>query len=64
MTRPEIIVVDASVSVKWINRQEANADKASLIWQDYEKGFVSFLFPQFWEYEIVNCINKAVARAI
>ena len=41
----EIIVVDASVSVEWINRREAHADKARLIWQDYEKGSVSFLFP-------------------
>ena len=62
MDVPEIIVVDASVSVKWINRREPHADKANLIWQDYEKGSVSFLFPQFWEYEIVNCVNKAVAR--
>jgi len=56
------IVVDASVSVKWINRTEADADKAGQIWEVYEQGRISFVLPVFWDYEVVNVINRAVNR--
>lgn len=56
------LVVDASVAVKWLNPYEALADKANLICDDYEQGRVSLLVPAFWDYEVGNGINKAVAR--
>lgn len=56
------LVVDASVAVKWLNPHEPLADKATLIRDDYERGHVSLLMPLFWNYEVANGINKAVAR--
>ena len=56
------LVVDASVTIKWLNPHEFLAETANLILNDYEQGRVSFLVPTFWEYEVVNGINKAVAR--
>ena len=56
------LVVDASVVIKWVNPYEALADKANLIRQGYEQGQVSLLVPTFWDYEVVNGINKAIAR--
>lgn len=56
------LVLDASVAIKWVNPHEPFADKAILIREDYEQGHVSLLVPTFWEYEIANGVNKAVAR--
>ncbi len=56
------LVVDASVVIKWLNPHESLAEKASLIRDDYERGHVSLIVPVFWEYEVVNGLNKAVAR--
>lgn len=56
------LVVDASVAIKWLNPYESLADKANLIRDDYERGAVSLLVPAFWEYEVVNGLNKSVAR--
>ena len=55
-------VLDASIVVKWLNPHEPLADKANLIRDDYERGVVSLLVPTFWEYEVANGLNKAVAR--
>jgi predicted nucleic acid-binding protein len=56
------LVVDASVAIKWLNPYETLADKANDIRNDYEQGQLSLLVPAFWDYEVVNGINKAVAR--
>ena len=56
------LVLDASIAVKWLNPHEPLADKANLIRDDYERGQVSLLVPTFWEYEVANGLNKAVAR--
>lgn len=56
------LVVDASVTIKWLNPHETLADKANFIRDDYEQGHISLLIPAFWDYEVVNGINKAVAR--
>ena len=56
------LVVDASVTIKWLNPHETLADKANSIRDDYEQGHISLLMPAFWDYEVVNGINKAVAR--
>ena len=56
------LVLDASIAVKWLNPYESLADKANLIRDDYERGAVSLIVPVFWEYEVTNGLNKAVAR--
>jgi predicted nucleic acid-binding protein len=55
-------VVDASVAVKWLNPSETLSDRASIMRDDYKQGLVSLLVPAFWDYEVVNGMNKAVAR--
>jgi predicted nucleic acid-binding protein len=56
------LVIDASVVIKWLNPYEPLADTANLIRNDYKLGVVSLLVPEFWEYEVLNGVNKAVAR--
>ena len=56
------LVLDASIAVKWLNPHESLAEKANLIRDDYERGRVSLIVPAFWEYEVANGLNKAVAR--
>jgi len=56
------LVVDASVAIKWLNPREVLADKANALYADYEQGQLSLLVPAFWDYEVANGINKAVAR--
>jgi predicted nucleic acid-binding protein len=56
------LVVDASVAIKWLNPSEALADKANALYADYAQGHCSLLVPAFWEYEVANGMNKAVAR--
>ncbi len=56
------LVLDASVVIKWLNPNEPLAEKANLIRDDYERGKVSLIVPLFWEYEVVNGLNKAIAR--
>jgi predicted nucleic acid-binding protein len=55
-------IVDASVAIKWVNPYEMLADKANLIRYGYEQGQISLLVSAFWDYEVVNGINKALAR--
>lgn len=56
------LVVDASVAIKWLNPSEALADCANTVRDDYAQGQISLLVPAFWDYEVANGINKAVAR--
>jgi predicted nucleic acid-binding protein len=56
------LVLDASVAIKWLNPFEALADCANTVRADYEQGQISLLVPAFWDYEVANGINKAVAR--
>lgn len=56
------LVVDASVAIKWLNPHEALADKASALYADYAQGQFSLFVPAFWDYEVANGVNKAVAR--
>ena len=56
------LVLDASVAIKWVNPHEPLADTAMLIREDYERGYVSLVVPTFWDYEVANGVNKAVAR--
>ena len=56
------LVVDASVAIKWLKSREVLADKARILYADYEQGQFSLLVPAFWDYEVANGVNKAVAR--
>jgi len=56
------LVVDASVAIKWLNPHEVLADKANALYADYAQGQFSLLVPAFWDYEVANGVNKAVAR--
>ena len=56
------LVVDASVTIKWLNPHEPLAAQANVIREDYEHGHVTLCVPAFWAYEVVNGVNKAVAR--
>ena len=56
------LVVDASVAIKWLNFHEMLADKANALYADYEQGQFSLLVPAFWDYEVANGVNKAIAR--
>ncbi len=56
------LVVDASVAIKWFNPAEALADQANLIREDYVHGRLALVVPVFWDYELINGINKAIAR--
>jgi predicted nucleic acid-binding protein len=38
------------------------ADKANAIRDAYAQGDIALLVPVFWDYEVVNGVNKAVAR--
>jgi predicted nucleic acid-binding protein len=56
------LVVDASVAIKWLNPYEMLADKANALYADYAQGQFSLLVPAFWDYEVANGVNKAIAR--
>ena len=56
------LVVDASVTIKWLNPHEPLAAQANAIREDYGHGHVALLVQAFWAYEMVNGVNKAVAR--
>lgn len=56
------LVVDASVAIKWLNPTEPLAEQANAIRDAYAQGRVRFVVPLFWDYEITNGVNKAVAR--
>lgn len=57
-----IMVVDASVSIKWVNPKESGADRAALMRDDYKVGKLHLIAPSFWEYEIASGVRRAVYR--
>ena len=58
-----IAVIDASVSVKWVNPNEPGAAQAALLRDDYKFGRIHLIAPSFWEYEIASGIRRAVYRS-
>jgi hypothetical protein len=48
------LVVDASVTIKWLNPHEPLAAQANAIREGYEHGHVVLLVPAFWAYEAVH----------
>src|SRR3989344_5531899 len=55
------LIVDASVSLKWVFEEE-DSFKARLLLKKFEQKEVLLLVPQLWEYEIVNGFTSAVLR--
>ncbi len=60
MAKP--VVVNASVSVKWVNPSESLAAEARQLLADFQAGKLRVIVPVFWCYEIANALRKAVAR--
>ncbi len=57
-------VVDASVSIKWIKPNELEFEQATQLLTDYQNGHLVLFAPAFWEYELANGVNKAIAQGI
>ncbi|MCH8296323.1 type II toxin-antitoxin system VapC family toxin [Candidatus Poribacteria bacterium] len=57
-------VVDASVSIKWIKPNEPDFEQANRLLTDYQNGYLALLAPAFWEYELANGVNKAIAQRV
>ena len=57
-------VVDASVSIKWIKPNESDFEQANRLLTDYQNGYLALLAPAFWEYELANGVNKAIAQRV
>ena len=57
-------VVDASVSIKWIKPNEPDFEQANRLLTDYHNGHLVLFAPAFWEYELANGVNKAIAQGI
>lgn len=55
------IVIDASVCLKWLFKEEDSFQALSIL-KDSEAKKVVLLAPLLWEYEIVNALATAVAR--
>ena len=57
-------VVDASVSIKWIKPNEPEFEQANRLLTDYHNNRLVLFAPVFWEYELANGINKAIAQRV
>lgn len=55
-------VVNASVSVKWVNPNKPLAHEARLLLADFQKRKLFVIVPLFWCYEVANALRKAVSR--
>lgn len=58
----KVIVIDASVALKWQLRDEADVDRADSILLDFAHGRVELIAPSLWLYEVTNGIRTAVVR--
>src|SRR5438874_11637172 len=63
MTEALVLVVDASVVVKWHLRDEEFVDLALRVLQDYQDGRIDLLAPDHVRYEVPNAIRVAVSRS-
>lgn len=57
-------VVDASVSIKWIKPNEPNFEQANQLLENYQNEHLVLFAPAFWEYELANGVNKAIAQGV
>jgi len=58
----KIIVVDASIAIKWFNPSEELSSIAGKMLQDYFDRNIKLVAPEFFYYEIASGISKAIAR--
>jgi predicted nucleic acid-binding protein len=56
------LVIDSSVALKWILRDEEALAEADLLLQDLLTGKLTFSVPTLFDYEITNVLKVAVAR--
>src|SRR3989344_3864407 len=56
------VVVDASVSLKWIFDDEEDANFALTILNEAVEGRVQLISPTVWLYEVANGIRSAILR--
>lgn len=63
MERPESIILDASVAIKWFVDEEYT-DKAIEMLNDYKKGETTIYSVQLMPYEVINALryNPAMGR--
>jgi predicted nucleic acid-binding protein len=57
------LVIDSSVALKWILRDEEALDKADELLQELLNGSLAFSVPTLFDYEIANVLKVAVTRA-
>jgi predicted nucleic acid-binding protein len=57
-----VIVVDASVALKWVFVDEELTASANALLEDYVEGRVDLITPNLFPYEIIGGINVAVDR--
>jgi predicted nucleic acid-binding protein len=58
-----VIVIDASVALKWVFVDEELTASANALLEDYVEGRVDLITPNLFPYEIISAINVAVNRS-
>ena len=62
MTRSSLVVVDASVSLKWVLDDEECVQEAVALRNDALHGQLTMVAPSLWSYEVSNGLSSAVRR--
>jgi predicted nucleic acid-binding protein len=57
------LVIDASVALKWLLRDEEAITQADQLQQDMLSGTLSLIAPTLFDYEIANALKAAVQKA-
>ena len=57
-----LVVIDASIAVKWQLRDEDGTEYADRVFDDYSLGLVLLIAPDLWLPEVVNGVRNAVLR--
>ena len=60
--RSRLVVVDASVALKWHLRDEDLTKQADALLEAFERNLVDLAAPSLIEYEIVNALRSAVLK--
>ena len=60
--KPRVLVVDASVSLKWVLDDEAEIASSVALRDDATHGRILMLAPSLWIYEITNALVVAYLR--
>ena len=57
-----IVVVDASVALKWQFEDEEVTDKAMALLEDFIEGKINLITPTLFQYEVISAVNVAINR--